>query len=128
HNGRTTTLQGGSQIHGDTTIFDLVINTATSVQQFATTISIEGSFTNNGTFLPNSRTVAFTGNGNTQTITGASFSTLKIDHSGAGNVTLASPVTTTNLNATQGTLDVATQTLTIDGAVSGTGTLTSAAT
>jgi fibronectin-binding autotransporter adhesin len=101
---KTNSLTGS----GGTTAIDingnLTITAGTLVAGTATTITVFGNWTNNGTFTGGSGTVIFDGNNNTQTLTGTTtFNNLTINHTGTGNVTAGgSTLTVSGLARVQG--------------------------
>ncbi len=102
-----------------TTFYNLVIgSTTTGVAPAATTLTVNGNFTNNGTFTHNSGTVTLSGT--SQTITGATtFNNLTTSCSGTVTAAITFTVAGTLTNNTPCTLDMTSATLTLSKAGTG---------
>jgi hypothetical protein len=120
--GGTTSLGANLAVIGN-----LVIDPGAELSCGADTLTIGGTWTNNGTFTAGTGTVTFSGIAG-QGLSkpgGESFSNLTINKT-SGALTLNSPVTVTGTFAlTQGTIAIGSNTLTLNSPVTGGGSLTS---
>ncbi len=94
----------------------ITIGSGTTVSLGSSTLSLQGNWSNSGTFTAGSGTVVFTGGSATQTITNASgetFNNLTVNKS-SGNVQLANNITVNGtLTTTSGGVDLNSHTLTL---------------
>ena len=114
------------------TLNDMTINSGGTLEAFASTINVSGSWSNSGTFNAGTSTVSFIGTTTGKTIKSgsSSFSTLVINGSG-GEWTLVDNLSTGTLNVSAGTLKTGSlnlsvnQTATLSGGnlTGGTGTM-----
>jgi hypothetical protein len=121
-NNSTVTAQ---LVTNNLTVLNNVTVTLGTLNANALNISIAGNWSNSGTFTPSTGKVTFSGTGS-QSITDASgetFNKLFITNS-FGSVTMVNNVTVSDsFSLSAGTLNVGSQTLTLNGVVTGGGTL-----